>query len=314
MRRGELRLAVLRGQRPAAVLSRASAAGAVRCRRASVTPPFYTYDHSSRLRGDRRPVLHGHRLPAAVPGQLLLRRLHRELHQAGRVRLPSNSRSRCSRSRPTSRHPVALDSGSRRDDLLPVVHDRARSGGSASTDRSRRRQRHADQRLLAAHGVVLERRLGQPGRRARSPTSGTSATARPRPPPTRSTPTRRRASRTFTARLTVTQPGRRCRRRHTVDGDRRQHAADADDHSPRPTARPSFPGRRSTYQGSATDPEDGALAGVGPEVDGAAPPQHPRPHVRRGDRRSGQLRGRGPRADRHLLATRSSSPPRTAAG
>ena len=51
-----------------------------------VTPPFYTYDHSSRLRGDRRPVLHRHGLSAAVPGQLLLRRLHGQLHQAGGVR------------------------------------------------------------------------------------------------------------------------------------------------------------------------------------------------------------------------------------
>ena len=35
-----------------------------------------------RLRGDRRPVLHGHAVSAAVPGQLLLRRLLGQLHQA----------------------------------------------------------------------------------------------------------------------------------------------------------------------------------------------------------------------------------------
>ena len=35
---------------------------------------------------DRRPVLHRHALPAAVPGQLLLRRLLGQLHQAGRLR------------------------------------------------------------------------------------------------------------------------------------------------------------------------------------------------------------------------------------
>ena len=68
----------------------------------AVIPPFYTYDHGTGSAVIGGPFYTGTAYPHAVPGQLLLRRLLGQLHQAGGVRRPASARSRCSCSRPTS--------------------------------------------------------------------------------------------------------------------------------------------------------------------------------------------------------------------
>ena len=158
--RDELRLAVLRGERSAAVLPE-SVPRAVRPDRGHSAVPHLR--PRQRLRGDRRAVLYGHGLSAAVPERLLLRRLHGELHQAGGVRFRASAGLGAT-VRDRRPEPGRSHSGSRRNDLLPVVHD-----GRDPADPIRRTGResggHADQRTFAALGVVLERRVEQPGRR-----------------------------------------------------------------------------------------------------------------------------------------------------
>ena len=117
------------------------------------------------LGGDRRARSTPARAyPHAVPRQLLLRRLLRQLHPAGRARRPAPARSRssCSRRRRrrrcrSPRAPTGCSTTCR--------SRRARSAGSASTASSRDASATPDVRLLAADGGVLERRHDEPRRR-----------------------------------------------------------------------------------------------------------------------------------------------------
>ena len=93
-----------------------------------------------RHRRDRRPVLHGHGLPAAVPGQLLLRRLlgnfiKRVVFDA------SGEPARRAAVRDERRGPRVRWTGPGRDDLLPVVHDRRDPPHPVQRRRRRRRRR-----------------------------------------------------------------------------------------------------------------------------------------------------------------------------
>ena len=136
--------------------------GAVRPDR-PVTPPFYTYDHGSGSAVIGGPFYTGTAYPqqyrdnfffADYSGNFIKRVVFDAEHRPG---LGATVRDR--RPEPGRSHP-----GSRRDDLLPVVHD-----GRDPTDPIQRTGRegggHADQRTLAALGLVLERRVEQPGRR-----------------------------------------------------------------------------------------------------------------------------------------------------
>ena len=81
----QLRLAVLRGQRGqrhVPIRPRVPRAAAGLTSRF----PYVTWDHSVGTAAIGGPFYTRHALPAAVPRQLLLRRLHRQLHQAHRVR------------------------------------------------------------------------------------------------------------------------------------------------------------------------------------------------------------------------------------
>ena len=153
--------------------------------------------------------------------------------------------------------------------------------------------------LLAAHRLVLERGSVNPGGGTLDLSVELRRRARPRPPPTRSTPTRRPASRRSSARLTVTssvRPDVVCRPCRSSSAASRPFRR-----SPRPsTGRPCSRARRSPTKGRPPIPTRAPRA-LGTEVDGAPPSQHARAHVRRRDRHVGELRRRGSRADRHVL-------------
>ena len=184
-----------------------------------------------------------------------------------------------------------------------------RSAGSASTARSPWRQATPTYGYSPLTVVVLERRVDDPAA-ARSATSGTSATGRRR---------RRRTRPTRTQQPACRRSRRASRSPHAgavVDGDgpdRRRWAR-----PPVPTiTSPAdgthvVPGQTVTFQGSATDPDEGPLGPSRAEVDRAPPPQHPRAHVRRRDGRTGasssRTTGRSARS-----RTRSSSRRPTAA-
>ncbi len=122
-RRGELRLAVLRGQRPAAGLPEQLPAqcGGLHQRGHAAVPHLQP---QRRLRGHRRPVLHGHGLSAAVPRTTSSSPTTRATSSSGWCSTPSISRSRVQTVRHQRPGPGLPHAGTRRDDLLPLVHDR----------------------------------------------------------------------------------------------------------------------------------------------------------------------------------------------
>ncbi len=87
-----------------------------------VTPPFYTYDHSSRLRGDRRPVLHGHGVPGSSTATTSSSPTTRGTSSSGWCSTPTIS--------PVSVQPFATD-------VQSPVHSPSVPTGCSTTSRSR---------------------------------------------------------------------------------------------------------------------------------------------------------------------------------
>ena len=224
-----------------------------RARRPGMTNPIYSYPHGGHdasITGGF--VYRGTPVPGRVPRRLLLRRLRRELDQAARARRERRT-SRAVRNfePPDGRLDgpygdiVALAEGPDGSlwyvDTGPFENDNA---GAIRRIRNIKRQPAADRASPPARRRAGRRRWpsasrapGRPTPRAgRSPTAGTSATARPRRRPTRRTRTRQRA---------LHRPADDVRRgagdRVRAADDHRRLAARAAHPHARPTARRSAP-------------------------------------------------------------------------
>ena len=177
---------------------------------APYTNPIYTYaPQRPRRRGRRRLRLPRQPVPELLPGQLLLRRLRAELDQAPDLRrererqrrLQLRARRRLGR-RSVRRHrlpdrrartaPSTTSTSATRTSAARTAS--ARSGASATSSRTRRRSR-SPRRRPTSGPPPLDVNFSSAG--SSDPEgqpltySGRSATARPRRPPTRPTPTPR---------------------------------------------------------------------------------------------------------------------------
>ncbi len=120
--------------------------------------PYYTYDHSVGDGGDRRAVLHRQRCTRSSTGATTSSPTTRATSSGASCSTPSTTRSASTTVRHRRRGAGVARGRPRRDDLLPVVHDRADPPDPVQRAR-RRGVGDPDVRLLAAHGGVLERRL-----------------------------------------------------------------------------------------------------------------------------------------------------------
>ena len=265
----------------------------------AVDPAVLHLRPQHRLGRDRRPVLHRHAVSRSSTGATSSSPTTRATSSGGSCSTTSTSPSRRSCSRPTSKPRSSIAHGPGRDALLPVVHHRRDPADPLQRPgrrRPRRRRRYGYSPLTVSFSSA-----GSVNPGGGSLTylwdfgDGTTSTAA-NPSHTYTSAT----VQTFAAQLTVTNGAGADLVRGRA-GDGRQRAADADDHARRPTAPPCIPGQTITYRGSATDPEDGTLPGAALQWTVLLHHNTPRAHVRRRDRHVGQLRGREPRHDRHVL-------------